>query len=163
MLAPPSRSSARPFSPRSPILLLLLGVHNLLLHTQYLNEPWYAILKEWDELAFHSEEISADGDTADLVVREIMGWGGGGVCVRGGLSVRAPRNLATQVGSSLNSSCLQKIRLIDRPELPTSRNSKRRTSDVTTAVQGTCAWIMAFRTLQASSEVWPYFLARMVR
>ncbi|CAN0078026.1 unnamed protein product, partial [Hapterophycus canaliculatus] len=35
---------------------------------QYLNEPWYGIFKEWDELSFHSEDISEDGGTANLVV-----------------------------------------------------------------------------------------------
>lgn len=50
---------------------------------QYLDDPWYAIFKEWDELTFHSEDISDDGTTADLVVRlgcpccmGNLGWGG---------------------------------------------------------------------------------------
>lgn len=36
---------------------------------KYLTDPWYSIFKEWDELAFHSEDVSEDGNTADLVVR----------------------------------------------------------------------------------------------
>ncbi|CAM9355964.1 unnamed protein product [Scytosiphon promiscuus] len=35
---------------------------------QYLNEPWYGIFKEWDELSFHSEDISEDEGIANLVV-----------------------------------------------------------------------------------------------
>ncbi|CAM9622814.1 unnamed protein product [Ectocarpus sp. 8 AP-2014] len=35
---------------------------------QYLKEPWYAIFNQWDELSFHSEDISEDESTADLVV-----------------------------------------------------------------------------------------------
>lgn len=47
---------------------------------QYLKEPWYAIFNQWDELSFHSEDISEDETTADLVVsyRVCVGRGGGG-------------------------------------------------------------------------------------
>jgi hypothetical protein len=34
----------------------------------YLDEPWYKIIGQWSELAFHSEEINPQGTYADLVV-----------------------------------------------------------------------------------------------
>ncbi|KAG5183597.1 hypothetical protein JKP88DRAFT_269816 [Tribonema minus] len=34
----------------------------------YLEEPWYQIIAQWSEMAFHSEEMNADGSEADLVV-----------------------------------------------------------------------------------------------
>ena len=34
----------------------------------YLEEPWYKIIGQWSECAFHSEEINPQGTYADLVV-----------------------------------------------------------------------------------------------
>ena len=74
---PPSQPRPPPPPALATLSFVRRGLHprTCYLHSlmivivKYLTDPWYAIFKEWDELAFHSEEVSDDGNTADLVVR----------------------------------------------------------------------------------------------